>query len=143
MAFRFEYRLGIQATSDRIWEILSDLSTWHGWNPIYPEASGKIVIGATIELLEKLPNLPERRVTCRLTDWTPREQLLLFKTEGFMTKRLQYLEIDELAPGNCIFSGGVIFQGWSARSVSRKYGRSFKLGYGLLGEALKAKAEGQ
>ena len=31
---RIEKRVGVRATTDRIWELISDLPTWERWNPV-------------------------------------------------------------------------------------------------------------
>jgi hypothetical protein len=141
MSIRIETRLGIQASAERIWEVLSNLDRWEGWNPVYPRASGKIVIGGTLELLEKLPGGPERSLRAKVVDWTPHAQLILRIDEGFATHRLQYFEIDPLDPTASIFAAGIFFNGWGAKGAAKRLGRSAKLGFGLMGEALKAKVE--
>src|SRR5665213_1832768 len=137
MSIRVESRLGVQATAERIWEVFSNLERWEGWNPVYPHASGKIVIGGVLELVERLPSRPERRLSAKIVDWTPHAQLILRISEGFMTHRLQYFEIDPLAESGCIFAAGVFFSGWGEKAAAKRLGRSCKLGFGLMGEALK------
>jgi hypothetical protein len=138
---RIEHRVGVQASGDRIWEIISYLEAWHGWNPVYPEASGKISYGGVLTLKEALPNLPPRLITGKVLAWTPRELLHLQVSEGFMTHRVQYFEIDNLTETSCIFACGAIFKGFSAKAAAARVGRAFQLGMGVMAEALKARAE--
>ncbi|HEY3812428.1 MAG TPA: SRPBCC domain-containing protein [Caulobacteraceae bacterium] len=146
MSIRVEYRIGVSATPERVWGVLSNLERWSDWNPMYPQASGKIVMGGTLDLLEHLAGQPDRRIEARVLDWTPEAQLVLRIAEGAFARRMQYFEIDPLAGKNasgCIFAAGVYFQGWNEKGVARKLGRSLKIGYGLMAEALKAKVEAE
>ena len=141
MSVRVEYRVGIQAAAERVWEIVCDLPAWPDWNEIYPEASGVIGFGAELELLERLPNQPERRLNVRVLDWTPGAQLVLRVEEGFMTHRLLYVEIDKLAEVGCILAVGCYFRGFSDQRLARRLGPSAKAGFTAMAEAVKARAE--
>ena len=39
---RIEKRVGVQATSDRIWDLVADLAGWSAWNPMDTEVEGVI-----------------------------------------------------------------------------------------------------
>ena len=141
---RFEYRIGVNATAERVWEVLSNLERWGDWNPMYPQASGKIAIGATLNLLEHVAGQPDRRLEARVLDWTPEAQLVLRIPEGRFARRMQYFEIDPLAGTDargCIFAAGAFFEGWNANGAAKKFGRGLKIGFALMAEALKAKIE--
>jgi hypothetical protein len=144
MSIRVEYRIGITATAERLWEVLSDLERWGDWNPMYPHASGKIVMGGTLSLLEHVAGQPDRQLEARVLDWTPEAQLVLRIKEGAFARRMQYFEIDPLAgkdAAGCIFAAGTYFQGLNAAGAAKTFGRGLKVGFGLMGEALKAKVE--
>lgn len=138
---RIGHRLGVQATADRVWEIIAEVKNWDGWNPVWTGVSGRIGYGETLTFTETLPNATPRKVEAKVIAWTPNELLHLEIKEGFMTKRVAYMEIDGLAGEGCIFSCGAVFRGFSAGAVAKKYGRNFKIGMGTLGEAMKEKAE--
>ena len=140
MALKIEHRLGIRATSDRLWELVSELENWRHWNPIHPGASGKIGFGSTLTVQEAYPGEEERSIEVKVTDWAPLEQLV-WAQKGFLWTSLRYLEIEELAPGSCIFANGILYEGYRAKSELKRRGRAFKLGFGILGEAIKEKAE--
>lgn len=40
----------IAASPERVWEILSDLSRWHEWNPFIREAEGEASVGSRLKL---------------------------------------------------------------------------------------------
>ena len=140
MALKIEHRVGIRATSDRLWELVSELENWRHWNPIHPGASGKIAFGSTLTVHEAFPGEEPAAVEVKVTDWAPLEQLV-WAQKGFLWTSLRYLEIEELAPGSCIFANGILYEGYRAKSELKRRGRAFKLGFGILGEAIKEKAE--
>jgi hypothetical protein len=143
MGPRVEYRIGVQATPERIWEVLSNLERWADWNPMYPQAAGHIAIGGTLNLLEHVAGRADRRIDARIVDWTPYAQLILRVEGGMFAHRLQYFEIDPLtADGQgCIFAAGAFFNGWRGKALAQREARGLKIGFGLLCEALKAKVE--
>jgi hypothetical protein len=142
MAFRVEYRVGVKATSDAIWEVLADLGRWGKWNPVHPEASGKIAIGQPLSVRETVPGLPERAFTATVVDWVPRQQLVWAEKRGFMSRSVRYFEIEELEPGKCIFANGEIFEGWLGEREGKRSRRARKAAFEALAEALRAKVEG-
>lgn len=140
MAFKIEHRLGVRATSDRIWELVSELDQWEHWNPVHPGASGRIGFGETLTIAEAYPSETPRQIQAVVCDWAPREQLV-WRTKGFLWSARRFLEIEELAPGSCIFSNGILYEGYLGKSELKARGAAMKIGFGILGEALKERAE--
>jgi hypothetical protein len=141
MSIRVEARIGIQSTAQHVWDVVSDFKSWDEWNPTYPQVSGAIGFGERLVWLERLPGKPERRVTLRVVDWTPGTQLVMRAEEGFMTHRLQYLEIDKLADVGCILAVGCYFKGWFEEAPAKRLGPAMKQGFTAMVEAAKARAE--
>ncbi|CAN5403876.1 hypothetical protein BH10PSE2_BH10PSE2_14020 [soil metagenome] len=139
---RIENRIGVKATAERVWEFLGDLETWNRWNPIETDAEGKIAFGATISVTERIEGLPERRITARIGDWQPYAQLVWREKRGFLFHSLRYYEIEELNPGNCIVSNGVIFSGLRGELFHDKHRRVIKAACIRVNEALRDAAEG-
>lgn len=142
MNFRVEHRVGVQATSDRIWEIVSDLPFWNAWNPTFPEAEGTIAIGGNLRLLEQVEGLPDRRVTGRIHDWVPFTQLIWAEKRGWHFSSTRYIEIEELAPGSCILTNGEIFHGFRGEDYVHKHRKRLRAACAAMGEALRDRAEG-
>ena len=139
---RIEKRVGVNAPSDRIWEILSDLENWHAWNPYETRLTGALAFGAGISLTETLPGMAERQVQARLGDWQPYSQLVWVEKRGFMFNAIRYYEIEELERGNCIVSNGVIFTGLRGELFHDKHRKTIRPAYEDIAEALKRAAEG-
>ena len=139
---RIEKRIGVNAPSDRIWEILSDLENWHSWNPYETGVTGALAFGAGISLTEALPGMAERHVQARLGDWQPYSQLVWVEKRGFMFNAIRYYEIEELERGNCIVANGVIFSGLRGELFHDKHRKLIRPAYEDIAEALKRAAEG-
>ena len=142
MNLRIEKRVGVRATSDRIWALLSDLSSWNDWNPVETGASGAIAFGGAITLTESLPGLPERTVVARVGDWQPYAQLVWAEKRGWQFGVIRYYEIEELEPGCCIVANGFIFSGLRGENFHDKHRKTLKGACEQIGDALRIAAEG-
>jgi hypothetical protein len=141
MSFRVEYRTGVQATSDRIWEVVADLPGWTRWNPIFPEAGGVIAIGGALSLLERIDGRPERQIAARVQDWVPYAQLIWAERRGWHFNSVRFIEIEELAPGSCIVANGEIFSGFRGEDYLHKHRKTLRRACETMGQALRQHAE--
>ncbi|HYE44181.1 MAG TPA: SRPBCC domain-containing protein [Caulobacter sp.] len=140
---RIEHRIGIAANTDSIWEVLSDLEHWGDWNPLYPRAAGTIRIGAALDIDEHVPGLKVHNIRPVVLDWAPYDHIH-WKTSMWRgwASSTRFLEIEELAPGSCIFSNGEVFSGLLVDlAVPRSIRPKIRQGFAAMGEALKAEAE--
>jgi len=141
MNFKVEKRVGVRATSERIWDIISDLPGWDAWNPIETGISGTIAFGGTLVLTEVIPGLPERQVAARIGDWQPHAQLAWTERRGFLFNAIRYYEIEELEPGSCIVSNGFIFSGFRGEGFHDKHRKTLRAACETVSEALRRTAE--
>jgi hypothetical protein len=89
MAKQLHTEVEIEATPDRVWEVLTDFAAYHDWNPFIVRAAGRAVPGTRLELHMRLSS---RRPT------TIRPEVL----EADPGRRLRWLG-RMLAPG--VFDG--------------------------------------
>jgi hypothetical protein len=54
MAKQLNAEVEIDATPDRVWEVLTDFAAYQDWNPFIVEAAGRAVPGARLELRMRL-----------------------------------------------------------------------------------------
>jgi hypothetical protein len=141
MAFRIEHRIGVTASAEVIWELISNLDGWAGWNPLYPDAKGKLAIGETLRITEALPDKPPRSITPVVVDWEPQAQILWRLDSGLMSRSVRYLEIESLSETGCIFANGAFFHGMLGEQAAKSARRAIQAGYDALGEAVKRIAE--
>lgn len=140
MDFRVETKIGVPATSDALWDVLSNLEDWNRWNPVFVKASGSLGLGATINLTEQIEGLGRRAVQARLGDWSPYAKLVWAEKRGWQFTSTHYVVIDELARGNCIVTTGAIFGGMRGEGYFMKHRRNLRIAYQAMNEALRDQA---
>ena len=138
---RIEKRIGVNAPSDRIWEIIADLDNWHSWNPYETGVTGALAFGGSLSLTEALPGMAERQVQARIGDWQPYAQLVWAEKRGWLFNTIRYYEIEELERGACIVSNGVIFTGLRGELFHDKHRKTIRRAYEEIAEALRRAAE--
>jgi hypothetical protein len=138
---RIEKRIGVRASTDRLWEIIADLPGWDRWNPIETSVEGTIAYGGQITLTEAIEGLPERRASARVGEWQPYAQLVWMEKRGLWFRSMRYFEIEELEPGSCIVANGMIFSGLRGEMYFDKHRIRLRHAVDAVAEAWKAMAE--
>jgi hypothetical protein len=139
---RIEHRVGIQAPAEVIWEVISDLKSWHEWNALYPKAAGEIRIGGTLELTLALPGQAPQEIRPTVMEWVPDDQLhWKLSIMGGLIRTIRYFEIETLAEESCIVTNGEIFGGFLGPSAGKRMGRPVYRAFSDMNDALKARAE--
>jgi hypothetical protein len=142
MMVKLEHRTGVRASAEAIWAVLADIESWPRWNPLYTRAQGQIRIGAQLELEVALPGQAPRTIRPVVEDWVPNEQLhWRVSMLGGLVKSTRYFEIEQLAPGSCIFSNGELFGGLAGPIIARRMRGPIRAGFQAMGEAAKEIAE--
>jgi hypothetical protein len=142
MRVKLEHRLGIKAPAHVVWEIISDLSAWHEWNPLYPQAKGVVGFGELLTLTLALPGRKPSVIKPRVLDWAP-DEAIHWKLSALLglVDTTRYLEIEKMSETGCIFSNGEIFDGLLGPTVARNMKRPIRAGFAAMGEALRDRAE--
>jgi hypothetical protein len=138
-----EYRIGVQAPAEILWEVISDFAAWGDWNPVHPRIQGDLRIGTPLNVEVVLgDDAPAKTVEAVVQDWVPYEQLhwRTKRLRGFVTA-IRYLEIEKMGPANATFSNGELFVGALVRLVSRDERRRLRAAYTRMGEAVRERAE--
>ncbi|MBX9575016.1 MAG: SRPBCC domain-containing protein [Caulobacteraceae bacterium] len=138
---RIEKRVGVQAPSDRIWDLIVDLPSWDRWNPVETTVEGAIAFGGDLALTEAIEGMGERRAVAKVVEWQPRAQLVWTETRGLWFRSIRYYEIEELEPGACIVANGWIFKGLRGEWHHDKHRPALRAAAERIGEAIKAHAE--
>ncbi|CAN5426351.1 hypothetical protein BH10PSE1_BH10PSE1_27360 [soil metagenome] len=141
MDFKVEYRVGVQASAERIWSFIGDLRSWTDWNPVETDVEGAIAFGGQISLTEAIAGRPERHVTARIGDWQPEAQLVWIEKRGWLFNVTRYYEIEALGATNCIVSNGMIFSGLRGEGSYEKNRKLIKPALASIGEALRSRSE--
>jgi hypothetical protein len=142
MSVKLEHRLGVKAPANVVWEIISDLSSWREWNPLYPEAEGVVAYGERLTLTLAVPGAKPRVIRPAILDWAPDEAIhWRLSMLGGLVATTRYLEIETMSETGCIFSNGEIFTGLLGPTVARQVRRPIRAGFAALGEAVRERAE--
>jgi hypothetical protein len=133
----------IEASPERVWEVLSDLGAYRDWNPFIVQAAGRPVPGGRLELRMRLPGR-------RPTTFRP---VVLAADPG---RRLRWLgrllvpglfdgehafAIEPLGPGRVRLTQRERFRGLLARPILAVIGDPTLEGFRQMNQALKARAE--
>lgn len=137
---KIEKRVGVNATSERIWEILSDLPGWNRWNAVETDLEGTIGFNSQITLSEGIDGLPGRRPTVRVGDWQPYAQLIWTEKRGWAFNVVRYFEIEELEAGSCIVANGFIFTGLRGELFHDKHRKALRAACESVAEGLRQAA---
>lgn len=138
---RIESRIGVRASAERIWDLLSDLDQWAHWNPYETDVSGQLSIKGHISLTEALPGFAPRQVSGQLGDWQPLTKLIWSERRGFLSQSTRYFTINQLEKDSCILSHGIIFTGLRGEIFHDKHRAKIRPVYETLSENLKRAAE--
>lgn len=142
MTVKIEERIGVQASPERVWEVLSDLKGWKAWNPLNPKVEGRLAIGSELTVEQRWPGQGVDVVKARVLDWIPLEQIhwRTSMARGWVWT-VRYFEIEALGPNNCVFSVGELFGGFLGGFVAKRMRPSIRQGFKGLCEALRVEAE--
>jgi hypothetical protein len=133
----------IQASPERVWEVLTDLAAYHKWNPFIVRADGEPVVGSRLELHVRLPG---RRPTIfrpvvlaadpgRRLRWLGRLLVPgLFDGEHGFT-------LEPAGPGRVRLTQQERFRGLLARPILAVIVKPTQEGFRQMNQALKARAE--
>jgi hypothetical protein len=137
-----EYRTGVQAPAEILWEVISDFETWSEWNPVHPRIEAALRIGTAVKVELVTDGAPPTTIEAVVQDWVPYEQLhwRTKRLRGFVTA-IRYLEIEKMSDVGSTFSNGELFTGPLVRLVSRGERRRLRAAYTRMGEAVKDRAE--
>lgn len=138
---RIESRVGVRASPQRLWEILTDLPGWSRWNPHERDMTGDIGFGTPLRFTEALPDLPEREAAAVVREWSPGAQLVWTENRGFLFRTVRYFEIEALDDRACIFAHGTLFSGLRGELFHDRRRRAVRAAYDAIADNLRTLAQ--
>ena len=72
----------IEASSERVWDVLTDFAAWSDWNPSVPRISGDCQVGSTLRMTLAMPGRPSANVSAVVTAADPHRRLHWHGTVG-------------------------------------------------------------
>ncbi len=133
----------IQASPDRVWQVLTDFAAYPHWNPFIVRAAGRPVPGTRLELQMRLPGRRPTTFRPKVLEATPAHRLRwlgnllvpgLFDGEHAFT-------IEPGGPGRVRLTQQEEFRGLLAPLVLAFIAKPTQEGFHQMNQALKAQAE--
>jgi len=132
----------IQATPERVWEVLTDLGKYPEWNPLLCRAEGKLIVGEKVNLTAKSAS-NDMNLLCTVTKVEPNRQfswkfhvILPFLFRGEHTFKIKPINEHKVC-----FIDREVFQGLLVPLQAKKLATNAKPAMIEMGKALKERAE--
>ncbi len=135
--------IDINATSDRVWEVLIDFALYPEWNPFVRRLDGAFVVGERVRAVLQPPNQKGMIFKPRVTKIVPRRELRWLGSLGFrgLFDGEHIFEIRSPSPHMVHFVQREIFKGILAPVILKNVTRNTRAGFEQMNQALKERCE--
>jgi hypothetical protein len=136
--------LSVDATADRVWEVLIDFDRYSEWNPSLPSIEGEPRVGSTVALTLAMPGRPSPKVKATLTEVVPGRRLIWDGNAGadwLFAGHREFL-IDPQPDGTVLFTHVEEVSGLLFPLFRAFMGGAIQRHHDGLNTAVKARAEG-
>jgi hypothetical protein len=143
MAKQLTAEAEVQASPDRVWEVLADFAAYHQWNPFIVQAAGHAVPGSRLELKMRPPGGRTTTFRPHVLEADPGRKLRwlgrvlvrgLFDGEHSFT-------IQPMGPGRVRLTQHEEFRGLLAAPVLALIAKPTLQGFDQMNQALKSRVE--
>jgi hypothetical protein len=132
----------INASPEKVWQILSDFENFPSWNPFVVKVSGVPRVGETLKIDVQLPESMKTSFTPKVLVAEPNKELRWVGTMPLNTFRGEHFyQIEPLGENKIRFVHGEHFSGWLVGLIWLIIGKQTEKGYRIMNEALKNEAE--
>ena len=140
---RIETEIEIEATPERVWEVLTDFAQYGDWNPFMTEIEARLDVGARARVRLQPPGGRGMTFKPRITAVGPGqgfEWLGHLLVRGLFDGRHRF-EIQRVSEDRARFVQSESFGGVLAPLILRLIGKNTERGFESMNAALKARAE--
>ena len=136
-------RVTIQASQEKVWGILFDISSYSQWNPFTHRVESSLKLGDKIDLYVRMPVRGDRMQTetvCCMDK--PRQMawsMKLMSSKLLAARRDQMIE--KVDDSSCTYETMDVFEGLLAPLVMRLFKQDVEGGFNNMAQALKVRAE--
>jgi len=132
----------INASAEKVWNILSDFEAFPSWNPFVIKAVGEPKEGARLAIEVQLPEAQKLNFTPVVLKAEPNKELRWVGTMPIgMFRGEHFYVIEPIGENKIRFVHGEHFSGWLVRLIWLMVGKQTEKGYRIMNEALKKRAE--
>lgn len=135
--------IDVQASAERVWQILTDFASFPQWNPFIRQASGNAILGGKLKVTIQPSGASGMTFRPTVLKAEPQRELRwlghllipgLFDGEHIFT-------IEALGPDRVRFTQREIFNGLLVPLLAQNLDKDTQRGFAEMNQALKAKAE--
>lgn len=132
----------INATKEKVWEILTDFEGYQNWNPFIIRSEGKAIIGTKLKntMLNGKGTMTFKPVILTVKPLIYFDWLGSLGFKGIFDGH-HYFEIEELQAGQVKFTQGENFSGILSKPILKKIGEQTRENFLKMNQALKQRAE--
>ena len=143
MSSQLHTEISIQATPQRVWEILTDFSAYPAWNPFIPRISGPATVGSRLDVQLQPPGGRGMRMRPTVLAAAPSQELRWLGHLGVpgLFDGEHEFRIEPVGKDRVRFVQEERFSGLLAPLVLRFVERGTRQGFEAMNQALKARAE--
>jgi hypothetical protein len=143
MSKQLRAEVEVEASPERVWEVLTDFAAYRQWNPFIVQGAGQAVPGSRLELRMRLPGRRPTTIRPEVLEAEPGRRLRwlgrllvpgLFDGEHSFT-------LEPAGPGRVRVVQREEFHGLAARPILAAIGKPTLAGFELMNQALKARVE--
>lgn len=138
MAKQISTSIKINASREKVWEILTDFENYPEWNPFVQSLTGVVKVGNRIEI--KLPGMKLKPRVLTLDKNTEFKWLGHFIFKGLFDGEHKFHLSDD-GRGVTHFEHSESFKGILVRPLLKSIGKTTKQGFEEMNKALKLRAE--
>lgn len=133
----------LQAPPERIWELLTDVTLYGEWNPLFVRGEGKVLAGERLELTVQLPAIPPFPIKPELLCAEPQARFQWRHAMSFtgLMCWTYGIELEPLAAGRVRFVQSSAFGGLLGPLFSFALGASVEGGMTELNQAVTRRGE--
>jgi hypothetical protein len=143
MSKQLRAEVEVEASPERVWEVLTDFAAYRQWNPFIVEAAGHAVPGGRLELRMRLPGRRPTTIRPEVVEAEPGRRLRWLGrvlVPGLFDGEHSFA-LEPAGPGRVRVVQQEEFRGLAARPILALIAKPTLAGFQQMNQALKARVE--
>ena len=144
MALIIEHELEIEASSDTVWQVITNFSKYEQWNPFIPGCSCDLQVGNTIEMrVSLLTGLKPLTQTEYISEVEPGRHFSYVspKRPTFLLRSYRSHTLTALETGKTLYQSHFELHGWLRPLIELFIGKSLQRGFDGMSTAISCRSE--